>query len=303
TLSTGNGRSPNWTLQQDRILLDLLIDVHHKTYGSQGTFKAHVFQDILHQFNTTANVIKDKDSLKYRWRNIKKVYHIYEQLRTRSGSGWDDEQNLPVPPDEESIHAAIAGHERRCYNVFRLHPTMFMRLRDELMERDLICDSRYVKATEKLTIFMYAMGHGVASGAMCEHFQHFSETISKHVCEVTKALASLRFNYIKLPTLNDPVHPRIRHDDIFYPYFKFNPLATGFKGRTLPLHNDLVKLFSGWVPLSMVTLKDDKIKVIPMRFSPSIGEHPRTCQHIRMRLILRLAIYNASTSCDVILNN
>ncbi|MQL79050.1 hypothetical protein Taro_011490 [Colocasia esculenta] len=291
-------------------------------------------QPVVPEFNTTANVIKDKDSLKYRWRNIKKVYHIYEQLRTRSGWGWDDEQNLPVPPDEESIQAAITinsdykkyidkpfpykrqldilcgkttvrgshfmgstqdvdveatrsmvireqspsvdvdalvreilceenalflaideaiadeilesneehsvprpmhtsshtghiwinevlqGHEGRCYNVFRLHPTMFMRLRDELMERDLIRDSCYVKATEKLAIFMYTMGHGVASGAMCEHFQHSSETISKHVCEVTKALASLRFNYIKLPTLTDPVHLRIRHDDIFYPYFK-----------------------------------------------------------------------------------
>ncbi|MQL85075.1 hypothetical protein Taro_017594 [Colocasia esculenta] len=532
-LSTGKGRLRNWTLREDRILLDLLIDVHLKTHGSQGTFKAHAFQDILHQFNITANVIKDKDSLKYRWRNIKKVYHIYEQLRTRSGWGWDDERNLPVPPDEESIQAAIAinsdykkyidkpfpykrqldilcgkttvrgshfmgstqdvdveatqsfgdddsddrqqfnamgldssqfqsidgdnfnpfdypsssqrnppsrsvgektptnihqvedeatsptrrrtdhasigsrkrkskksfdpnvlsqycmlnnerinmvrslfpnssstsstpqeqytmrecvvrmkslpgpsvdvdalvreilceenalflaideaiadeilesneehsvprpmhtsshtghiwinevlqGHEGRCYNVFRLHPTMFMRLRDELMERDLIRDSRYVKATEKLAIFMYAMGHGVASGAMCEHFQHSFETISKHVREVTKALASLRFNYIKLPTLTDPVHPRIRHDDKFYPYFKdaigaidgthipahilrekharyrnrkgvisqnvmgFNPLATGFKGRTLPLHNDLVQLFSGWVRIVAV---------------------------------------------------
>ncbi|MQM16535.1 hypothetical protein Taro_049494 [Colocasia esculenta] len=107
-MSTGKGRSPNWMLRQDRILLDLLIDVYHKSYGSQGTFKAHVFQDILHQFNSTANVMKDRDSLKYRWRNIKKIYHIYEQLRTRSGWGWDDERNLPVAPDEESIQAAIA---------------------------------------------------------------------------------------------------------------------------------------------------------------------------------------------------
>ncbi|MQL86485.1 hypothetical protein Taro_019012, partial [Colocasia esculenta] len=332
-MSMGKGQSQNWTLRQDRILLDLLIDVYHKSYGSQGTFKAHVFQDILDQFNSTANVRKDKDSLKNRWRNIKKIYHIYEQLRTRSGWGWDDEQNLPVAPDEESIQAAIAsnsefkkyldkpfpykrqldilcgktnirgshfmgstqevdvearrsfgdddrpsvdvdalvreilceenalflaideaiadeifesneehsvprpmnisshsghiwihevlqGHKRRCYNVFRLHPTTFMKLRDELMERDLIRDSRYVTATEKLAIFMYAMGHGVASRAMCEHFQHASETISKHVREVTKVLASLRFNYIKVPSLTDPVHPRIRHDDRFYPYFK-----------------------------------------------------------------------------------
>ncbi|MQM16504.1 hypothetical protein Taro_049463 [Colocasia esculenta] len=81
---------------------------------------------------------------------------------------------------------------------------------------------------------MYAMGHGVASGAMCEHFQHSSETISKHVCEVTKALASLRFNYIKLPSLTDPVHPRIRHDDRFYPYFK--DAIGAIDGTHVPVH-------------------------------------------------------------------
>ncbi|MQL88228.1 hypothetical protein Taro_020791 [Colocasia esculenta] len=145
----------------------------------------------------------------------------------------NEEHSVPRPMHTSShsghiwIHEVLQGHERRCYNVFRLHPTTFMKLRDELMERDLIRDSRYVTATEKLTIFMYAMGHGVASGAICEHFQHSSETISKHVRKVTKALASLCFNYIKLPSLTDPVHPRIRHDDRFYPYFKFTqPLST-----------------------------------------------------------------------------
>ncbi|MQM05560.1 hypothetical protein Taro_038377, partial [Colocasia esculenta] len=138
----------------------------------------------------------------------------------------NEEHSVPRPMHTSShsghiwIHEVMQGHERRCYNVFRLHPTTFMKLRDKLMERDLIRDSRYVTATEKLAIFMYAMGHGVASGAMCEHFQHSSETINKHVREVTTTLASLRFNYIKLPTLTDLVHPRIRHDDRFYPYFK-----------------------------------------------------------------------------------
>ncbi|MQM00740.1 hypothetical protein Taro_033473 [Colocasia esculenta] len=118
--------------------------------------------------------------------------------------------------------------------MFKLHPTTFMKLRDELMERYLIRDSCYVTATEQLGIFMYAMGHGVASGAMCEHFQHSSETISKHVRKVTKALASLHFIYIKLPSLTDPVHPRIRHDDRFYPYFK--DAIGAIDGTHVPTH-------------------------------------------------------------------
>ncbi|MQL92783.1 hypothetical protein Taro_025414 [Colocasia esculenta] len=152
----------------------------------------------------------------------------------------NEEHSVPRPMHTSShsghiwIHEVLHGHERHSYNVFRLHPTMFMKLRDELMERDLIRDSRYVTATEKLEIFMYAMGHGVASGAMCERFQHSFETISKHVCEVTKAMASLHFTYIKLPCLTDPVHPRIRHDDRFYPYFK--DAIGAIDGTHVPVH-------------------------------------------------------------------
>ncbi|MQM06455.1 hypothetical protein Taro_039275, partial [Colocasia esculenta] len=47
------------------------------------------------------------------------------------------------------IHEVLQRHERRCCNMFRLHPMTFMKLRDELRERDLIRDSRYVTATEK----------------------------------------------------------------------------------------------------------------------------------------------------------
>ncbi|MQL97446.1 hypothetical protein Taro_030132, partial [Colocasia esculenta] len=152
----------------------------------------------------------------------------------------NEEHSVPRPMHTSShsvhiwIHEVLQRHERRSYNMFILHPTTFMKLRDELMERDLIHDSRYVTTTEKLGIFMYAMGHGVAFGAMCEHFQHYSETISKHVREVTKALASLRFTYIKLPSSTDPVHPRIRHDDRFYFYFK--DAIGAIDGTHVPAH-------------------------------------------------------------------
>ncbi|MQM12270.1 hypothetical protein Taro_045183, partial [Colocasia esculenta] len=118
------------------------------------------------------------------------------------------------------VHEILHGHERHCYNTFRMHPSMFLKLRDILVERELIRDSRYVTTSEQLAMFLFAMGHGVATGAMCEHFQHSSETINFYVNRVIKAIASLRFTYIVLPSEIDPVHPRIRHDDRFYPYFK-----------------------------------------------------------------------------------
>lgn len=97
---------------------------------------------------------------------------------------------------------------------------MFFRLRDVLLERGLIKDSRFVTATEQLAMFLYAMGHGVATGAMCEHFQHSSQTISHHVNHVCNAIVELRGTYIQLPRTTEEVHPIIRHNEKFYPYFK-----------------------------------------------------------------------------------
>ncbi|MQM22256.1 hypothetical protein Taro_055306 [Colocasia esculenta] len=124
-----------------------------------------------------------------------------------------------------------------------MHPSMFLKLRDILVERELIRDCHYVTTTEQLAMFLYAMGHGVATDAMCEHFQHSSETISYYVNRVIKAIALLRFTYIVLPSGTDLVHPRIHHDDRFYPYFKLNPLAMWFKGRALTIRTDLTRLF------------------------------------------------------------
>ncbi|MQL93085.1 hypothetical protein Taro_025727 [Colocasia esculenta] len=284
-LSTGKGRSPNWTLRQDRILLDLLIDVHHKTYGSQGTFKAHVFQDILHQFNTTANVIKDKDSLKYRWRNIKKVYHLYEQLRTRSGWGWDGERNLPVPPDEESIQAAIATNSE--YKNYIDKPFSYKRQLDILCGKTTVRGSHFMGSTQEVDVEA-TRSFGDDDSVDREQFNAMGLESSQF-----HSMDGDNFNPFDFPSssqLNPPsrsvgektptnIHPvedeatsptRRRNDHAstvsrkrkskksFDPNLPsqycmlnnerinmFNPLATGFKGRTLPLHNDLVKLFSG----------------------------------------------------------
>ncbi|MQM16920.1 hypothetical protein Taro_049882 [Colocasia esculenta] len=46
------------------------------------------------------------------------------------------------------VHEVLHGHERRCYNTFRMHPSMFLKLRDILVERELIRDCRYVTTSE-----------------------------------------------------------------------------------------------------------------------------------------------------------
>ncbi|MQM04652.1 hypothetical protein Taro_037457 [Colocasia esculenta] len=154
----------------------------------------------------------------------------------------DEEDTTPIPRLMHTsrhtghvwVHEVLQGHERRCYNTFRMHSSMFLKLRDILVERELIRDSRYVTTIEQLAMFLYAMGHGVATGAMCEHFQHSSETISFYVNRVIKAIALLRFTYIVLPIGTEPIHPRIRHDDRFYPYFK--DAICAIDGTYIPAH-------------------------------------------------------------------
>lgn len=141
-----------------------------------------------------------------------------------------EEETPPIPrPVHTSrrtghvwVHEMLYGHESRCYENLRVHPSMFVKLRDILVERDLIRDCRYVTASEQLAMFLNVIGHGVKTGPMKENFQHSSETVSHYVNLVIRALASLRSEYLKLPNGAEPVHPRVRHDDRFYPYFKVN---------------------------------------------------------------------------------
>ncbi|MQL81364.1 hypothetical protein Taro_013817 [Colocasia esculenta] len=44
----------------------------------------------------------------------------------------------------------------------------------------------------------------------------------------------LKFTYIVLPSGTDPVHPRILHDDQFYPYFK--DAIGAIDGTYIPTH-------------------------------------------------------------------
>ncbi|MQL77973.1 hypothetical protein Taro_010377, partial [Colocasia esculenta] len=69
-------------------------------------------------------------------------------------------------------------------------------------------------------MFLYAVGHGVPTGALVEHFQHSSQTISHYMNKVAFALASLNEEYILQPTQVNECHPHISGNDRFYPYFK-----------------------------------------------------------------------------------
>ncbi|MQM00257.1 hypothetical protein Taro_032987 [Colocasia esculenta] len=118
------------------------------------------------------------------------------------------------------VNSILTGHEKRCYNVFRVHPEVFTHLRDLLVSKSLIGDSRQVSANEQLAMFLYVVGHGVSTGVLMEHFQHSSQTISHYVNKLAFSLASLAEEYILQPNVTNDCHPYIASNERFYPYFK-----------------------------------------------------------------------------------
>ncbi|MQL98771.1 hypothetical protein Taro_031488 [Colocasia esculenta] len=118
------------------------------------------------------------------------------------------------------VNSILTGHEKRCYTVFRLHPHVFTTLRDLLVNKSLIGDSRDVSASQQLAMFLYAVGHGAPTGVLVEHFQHSSQTISHYVNKLAIALASLKDDYILQPTHTNEIHPHIAGNERFYPFFK-----------------------------------------------------------------------------------
>lgn len=90
------------------MLLNLLIDQYHKNTCNQGTFKQHVWNDIIGPFNAETKKGVDKNNLQNRWKILKKQYHTLEQLIARTGWGWNDMLKMPVPPEQGAWAEAIA---------------------------------------------------------------------------------------------------------------------------------------------------------------------------------------------------
>ncbi|MQM02377.1 hypothetical protein Taro_035145, partial [Colocasia esculenta] len=111
------------------------------------------------------------------------------------------------------VNSILTGHEKRFYNVFRVHLEVFTRLRDLLVSKSLIGDSRQVSANEQLAMFLYAVGHGVPTGVLMKHFQHSSQTISHYVNKLAFALASLAEEYILQPNVANDCHPYIASNE------------------------------------------------------------------------------------------
>ncbi|MQM09797.1 hypothetical protein Taro_042669 [Colocasia esculenta] len=103
------GRVPNWREDGDQVLVDILVEhkVQHDGFVN-GTFTKEAWRMALRQFNEKTQLSYTLSNLKNRFKNLKKWYAMYLNLKSRSGWGWDDDKNMPVPPSEDAWEEMFA---------------------------------------------------------------------------------------------------------------------------------------------------------------------------------------------------
>lgn len=133
---------------------------------------------------------------------------------------------LPLP--DNALSSSLPGaryiselflrpHDREFQEVFRMPPRTFMALEAWVGANTALAGSRHVDITEKLAIFLHAIGNG---SSLQERFQHSGETIRRIFHEVLRAMLHLALAHVNLPSADEPVGGRIRGNPDFYPYFQ-----------------------------------------------------------------------------------
>ncbi|PKA67264.1 hypothetical protein AXF42_Ash004757 [Apostasia shenzhenica] len=97
----------------------------------------------------------------------------------------------------------------------------FIGLRDMLVDRGVLRDTRFMPPAEQLAIFMRVIAQTDSYRSVCEFFQYSLETVSQNFRQVLQGVLALRDDFIVLPNVSSPYHPHIRNNSHFYPYFNF----------------------------------------------------------------------------------
>uniref|UniRef100_A0A803LBP0 DDE Tnp4 domain-containing protein n=1 Tax=Chenopodium quinoa TaxID=63459 RepID=A0A803LBP0_CHEQI len=122
---------------------------------------------------------------------------------------------------ERWIHEILNGHEKRCFNMFRMTKNTFRQLAFDLENKYGLLPSERMSTLEKLGIFLYVLSIGASNREAQERFQHSGETISRVFKEVLDATQGLSRDILRP---RDPefkeIPNQIANDTRYMPYFK-----------------------------------------------------------------------------------
>ena len=122
---------------------------------------------------------------------------------------------------EKWMNELLDGHEKRCFNMFRMDQITFHRLSADLQSKYGLRPSDRMSILEKVGLFIYVLSKGASNRDAQEHFQHSGETISRVFKEVLDAVYGLCKDMLKPrdPEFKD-IPQQIANDSQYMPHFK-----------------------------------------------------------------------------------
>ncbi|XP_024636687.1 protein ALP1-like isoform X1 [Medicago truncatula] len=137
---------------------------------------------------------------------------------------------------QDWMNEILNGHPVRCMNAFRMDPTLFKQLCEDLQSKYGLQPSKRMTVEEKVGIFVYTLAMGASNRDVRERFQHSGETISRAFHEVLEAISGRSRGYRGLA--RDIIRPKD-------PTFQFIPLHISNDERYMTYFKDCIGCIDG----------------------------------------------------------
>jgi spore coat polysaccharide biosynthesis protein SpsF (cytidylyltransferase family) len=111
----------------------------------------------------------------------------------------------------------LQGHPQRCLDLFRMTPTTFRILCDEVVQKGILKTAE-VSVEEQIRMFFQILGHSMTMRKVGEDFQRSLETIHRCFKDVLRSVLHMQRDYIRLPGVDTPVHAQVSEDSCFSPF-------------------------------------------------------------------------------------
>ncbi|KAH9105084.1 hypothetical protein LEN26_014870 [Aphanomyces euteiches] len=118
------------------------------------------------------------------------------------------------------VDEVLNGNENTVVEMFRMPLETFRYLVRDVVSRGGLKPTRDVSTEEQVAMFLFFAGQNASSRALQCRFQRSGETISRHIRLVLLAMRRMCSTYIKLPSDDAPVHPKIYNNPKFFPFFE-----------------------------------------------------------------------------------
>ncbi|KAJ1689607.1 hypothetical protein LUZ63_013762 [Rhynchospora breviuscula] len=130
---------------------------------------------------------------------------------------WTDLRRDGKESGAKRIRRHLRGHPAVFHNHYRLNPSNFRILCDELKARGLECTGD-VTIEECVGMFLQMVGQAHTMRILAENFQHSEETVWRYIRRVMSAILRMQRDYIKLPGPDAPIHPKLREGTDYYAF-------------------------------------------------------------------------------------